>query len=134
MLWRVVRMWRTAARVSSANVSVSDGIGNRGIVSLLHLLRPWHDPHDAGTRPCSGKGRNYVLGFYTFRPRPPSHLVQCRIVVPFSIAIKRRTTGGARYPALGAVERRLTARLAGGGHGSVRPKEVAHLAHRLGNQ
>src|SRR5882724_796958 len=48
--------------------------------------------------------------------------------------MKRRTTGGARYPALGAVERRLTARLAGGGHGSVRPKEVAHLAHRLGNQ
>jgi hypothetical protein len=30
-------MWRTAARVSSANASVLDGIGNRGIVSLLHL-------------------------------------------------------------------------------------------------
>src|SRR5688500_3344587 len=30
-------MWRTAARVSSANASVSDGIGNRGIISLLHL-------------------------------------------------------------------------------------------------
>ena len=31
------RMWRTAARVFSANASVSDGIGNRGIVSLLPL-------------------------------------------------------------------------------------------------
>jgi hypothetical protein len=30
-------MWRTAARVFSANASVSDGIGNRGIVSLLPL-------------------------------------------------------------------------------------------------
>ena len=29
------RMWRTAARVFSANASVSDGIGNRSIVSLL---------------------------------------------------------------------------------------------------
>jgi hypothetical protein len=32
-----LRMWRTAARVSSENASVSDGIGNRGIVSLLYL-------------------------------------------------------------------------------------------------
>jgi hypothetical protein len=30
-------MWRTAARVSSENPSVSDGIGNRGIISLLQL-------------------------------------------------------------------------------------------------
>src|SRR5215813_5440660 len=30
-------MWRTAARVSSGNASVSDGIGNRGIVSLLPM-------------------------------------------------------------------------------------------------
>src|SRR5687768_15492475 len=37
MLLRVLRMWRTAARVSSANASVSDGIGNRGIFSLLSL-------------------------------------------------------------------------------------------------
>ncbi len=37
MLLRVVRRWRTAARVSSVNASVSDGIGNLGIVSLLHL-------------------------------------------------------------------------------------------------
>jgi hypothetical protein len=38
MLLRVFRMWRTAARVSSVNASVSDGIGNRGIVSLLSLV------------------------------------------------------------------------------------------------
>src|SRR5215475_10348019 len=37
-------MWRTAARVSSANASVSDGIGNRGIVSLLHIDQKIEDP------------------------------------------------------------------------------------------
>jgi len=55
------RMWRTAARVFSANASVSDGIGNRGIVSLLPLR-----PQDHACARMLGPQRPLVLGSSTW--------------------------------------------------------------------
>ena len=54
---RVCRMWRTAARVSSSNSAVSDGIGNRDIGSLLEALPKTLEPV-----PCNPRVMCGVLG------------------------------------------------------------------------
>src|SRR5262247_1894300 len=56
-------MWRTAMRVSSGHASVSEGIGNRGIVSPLPKYRTFHPKKGIGcAHDRSALGRRFEGG------------------------------------------------------------------------